>query len=265
MKKLLIPKIFPNVHSENIENFFESVEVLNNPISLETDFSVKLPDTYYICFTNRSGSNYLANLIASDGRMNLAGENTNFDTVIEWSKRNNFKSFKEYYYWLSESHKGSLNKFGCKVGAGQLVYLMNEGLLKQLELKPKFIHIVRKDVVAQAVSMLIATKTQSWTSSHDGNNVQVQFDFPLIANIASNICTENSIFNLVFRILEVDPLVIVYEDLINNPQSSLDLISDFLGVPNLRYVENKIKLQKQADGLNKAFIEKFKSNFYNNF
>ena len=264
MNKLLIPNYFPNVHSRNIDDFFKHSEQFDNLKSHDNHFSHKLPDTYYICFTNRSGSNYLANLIASDERMACAGENINFDTVIDWSKSKNFKNFREYYYWLSDSHKGSLNKFGCKVDAGQLIYLINEGLLNQLEVKPKFIHIVRNDIIAQAVSLFIARKTQRWTSSQEAINAQIEFDFLEIANIAYSICNQNSIFNLIFNLLEVEPMVIVYEDLVNNPQSSLELISDFLAVPTLRYDENKIKIQKQANDLNQAFIKEFRSNFYLN-
>jgi LPS sulfotransferase NodH len=253
------------VHSQKLDDFFNHSEQFENLTSHETDVSLKLPDTYYICYTARSGSHYLAQLIASDERMDYVGENINFDTVIDWSKEKNFKSFKEYYYWLSDCYKGSFNKFGCKVDPGQLIYLMNEGLLNQLEMKPKFIHLVRKDIIAQAVSLFIARKTQRWTSSQVGNNAQIEFNFLELTNIAHSICTQNSIFNLLFRLLGVEPLIVVYEDLINNPQSSLDLISAFIDVPNLSYNENKINIQKQADDLNRAFIEEFQSNFLLSF
>lgn len=268
-----LPPLFPDIHSQKITAYFESLtpkkgrkigflSSTNNSQSQLNSFDfTKLRGAFFLCFTNRCGSNYLAQAISSDGRLPQVGENINFDAVINQSSRLGFTSFTEYFLWLSNSVKGKEGLFGCKTSVGQLLFLYNEGLLSQFASTPKFIHVVRKDVIAQAVSLYIANKTNQWTSEQLGANEPVDYDKESLISIVNGICIQNAAFQSIFQLFGVSPLVVYYENFVETPRKLIKKIGDYLEVENLSYVGKAIKYKKQADERNKLLILQLRNEF----
>jgi len=254
--------LFSGVHSEKINTYFQNVsrDQVDNLVSNENKDIVST-EMFFICFTNRCGSNYLAQAISSDGRLAQPGENINFNTVVNISKDRGFSSFKEYFLWLVSSLKRESNFFGCKVSPDQLFFLYKQGLFELFKPKPKFIHMKRKDVIGQAVSLFIANKTKRWTSIQDGENFVVEYNPSELISIVKSIHYQNSIFESLFDLFGINPLVISYEDFIRNPNESIQLIGDFLNIKDLKYVSENVTYTKQSNEKNDELCYRLRREF----
>jgi trehalose 2-sulfotransferase len=252
------PPIFPDAHKEQIEAYF-------SPLLNDTPPAVELPTlhaSYFICFTNRCGSNLVAQALASDGQLSQAGENLNFTTVINHSKRLGHKSYDEYFRWLMGATKGKRNVFGCKSSVSQLMYLYNCGLLQRMNPLPDFIHVVRRDLIAQAVSLYIANQTNQWTSEQPKvEGVEIEYRPNQLIHILRSIALQNSLFEGFFQLIGVAPHVVVYEDFVAAPAEAISAIGKKLRLPGLELVQKKISYSKQADERNQKLVDRLIKDF----
>ena len=114
--------LYPSEHVEKINNYFLTSNSDNKYIS---DKIHKLECVFFICFTNRCGSNYISQTIASSGVLPQSGEYLNYDTVIENSKKNSLETFADYFHWLIDHATYNDKYFGCKISFEQLLYIYN--------------------------------------------------------------------------------------------------------------------------------------------
>lgn len=243
-----IDKIYPDVHSKRLNEFFGSLpnsEDLGMLRELCRDIKI-----VFLCFTNRCGSNFVAQSMASNGLITQPGENLNFDTVISHSKRNNFSSYVRYLIWLIESKAGSSRIFGVKCSAGQLIYMFNLGIIDQFN-SPFFVMINRKDLLKQAISLSIASQTQQWTSNQTAaRNSSITVNSDNIFLILNNIANQNACFESIFSFTNVSPIRIVYEEFVKNPAKHISMIGDKISVSGLCYEPSNISYQKQSNEVN---------------
>lgn len=112
-------------------------------------------------------------------------------------------------------------------------YLLNrdEGiyLLKKIFPRPVFVVLNRDDVVAQAVSFVIAKHYENWTSSmKDKQVIPPNFDYGKIAGYANMAMTEWSWMDLR---LDIEAMTTSYEMLCTHPEAVLASIEARSGVP----------------------------------
>jgi trehalose 2-sulfotransferase len=255
------PPIFPDVHKEQIEAFFASLQADENPAFAPAALPA-LHASYFVCFTNRCGSNLVAQALASDGQLSQAGENLNFTTVINHSKRLGHKSYEAYFSWLMGATKGRRSVFGCKASVSQLMYLYNCGLLQRMNPTPQFIHVVRRDLIAQAVSLYIANKTNQWTSDQPkAEGVEIDYRPNQLIQIMRSIALQNSLFEGFFQLLGVTPHVVVYEEFVDSPGEAIAAIGTKLQLPGLELVQEKVRYSKQADDRNQKLVNRLTKDF----
>jgi len=261
MKKIPpISGIYPDVHKEQIDKHF-----LDQPqASLQNK---KFPPAkgvelcYLICFTNRCGSNFLASSLASDGKLDTAGEFFNYDFVINQSKKKGFSSYQQYMNWLVKRKSAATRTFGAKVSIGQLIHLYNIGFMHAWKDRLKVIHITRKDVMAQAISLSIAHQTKCWTSEQDGIHAEVIYRPANILSIMRNINYQNGMFTSLLDLVGLPTYSIRYEDFVEDPHSRVSDIGAFLGVQNLIFKPENVPLKKQANSLNADFRARMIADF----
>ncbi len=150
------------------------LQALLTPVQVNTS-ELENARVLFICFSNRCGSNYLAELLARSGLYNVAGEFLNFDTVLNHQRIHAFRSLAEYFSILIRENKVG-NNFACKVSATQLAMLHHVGLLQQIAPLSKFVMIERSDLLKQAISLDIASRTGQWTSYMEAKNTIDEFE-----------------------------------------------------------------------------------------
>ncbi|MDD2878430.1 MAG: Stf0 family sulfotransferase [Acidiphilium sp.] len=250
-RKIFFPKTPINDHLTNIAQYFGHVRYAPALIPDEVKF-------IFLCYTNRSGSNLLAEILASNKRLPLAGENLNFDTVIEHAQRKSFQSFQQYFTFLVR-HTKENDTVAIKISPAHIELLGKSGILDQIISRSHFILIERGDKLAQAISHLIAFQTGKFMSTMDAQQAQAEpvFDREKLDTIIATIADEYRDFNLFFGWNGIVPAQVVYEQMVHNPSQTLAFVSDMIGVPDLEIKPHSVRLGRQAGRLNEEWRQKY--------
>jgi LPS sulfotransferase NodH len=221
-------------------------------------------ESIFICFTNRCGSNFLADVLSNTDLFPETGEFFNWGSIINFSKKNNIKSFDDFC--LELARKKAKNKtFVSKIGCEQLLMLSELGQIPNIFNNPKFIWIRRRDVLGQAISLSIASCTKQWTSKQAGKGVTPVYKKEQIQKIIKNINKINTNFATYFNLFNANYIEIVYEDFCLNTKIEVDKICKFAGkiLPEGKIPEAQIKIQR--NNINDDFRANFLADMQQEF
>jgi LPS sulfotransferase NodH len=271
-----IPDVYPDrsIHSLEIEK--------NMPIWDEagrTDFSTMINNgvrVVFVCFINRSGSNYLLDLIQQLGLgAKPTDEVFNYDHVIERCRKNNISSFSAY---LAKIVLANARNGFCflKIGGEQLFWLAKHGFLSYMinsNCAPKFIFMSRTDKIAQAVSLFIAEATGRFSEFRTENNrppgdeFKIDYDPAKILDRLRYVDYQEHLFSLFFTLHGIEFYSIRYETLDANPRNILQDMLQFVGafeagVSQISMIEARGQtVARQGGDLNRIFIDRFRRDF----
>lgn len=240
-----------NVHIEHLRPYLIPPKKSHRP--------ARCRKIVFLCFTNRSGSNYLAELLGRTRQINTAGEFLNFDTALLHIEKGELQSFYDYFIGLvdTQSVRGT---FACKIAITQIALLQQAGLLDEIMPYSKFVLSERADILGQAISLEIASRTGKWTSyqSATGAISEADFDRNRLEMIIRNIAYEQQLFQLFFAINGVDHFHVNYEQLTSHTVTVMQMMCDWLEIEATpdRF-QRTGNTQRQADTLNVAWRNKF--------
>ena len=205
--------------------------------------------------------NYLAELIASDGRIANAGENLNFDTVLEHSIRRGFGSLHDYFQFLVR-HTSLNNVVSIKVAPAHLEVLAVAGILDKIIDRCKFVVIERNDKLAQAISHAIAFQTGKFMSTMADAKATptLIFNAEELTTIIEGISEYYKQFGLFFSRNGIVPAHVMYEHLVTDPESVMKYVGQYIGLADLSVNQNKVTLQKQANAVNQEWRRLYLNN-----
>ena len=149
-----------------------------------------------ILFTNRSGSNFVSELVASTNEYNIATEIFNSEEIIGTCREFGINYFHEYISAIVTSN--AINDcFFVKLGTPHLYLLEKAGFLSLFFNRQKCLWSRRANLHSQAVSFFIAEKTGAWASyqsvkipalsSKDYDFSRINYFYCLIKNQESRI------------------------------------------------------------------------------
>lgn len=248
----------PSVHEKEILKFFRK-----KGAGEEFEFARKAIPSTFICFTNRSGSNYLAELLASTGKLPLAGEWFNWPNVINFSERREAKSFRHFCHLLARGTSRN-GRFASKIGCSQLYFLSRSRVIPELFGSPHFIFVRRRDVLGQSISYLIAKQTGQWTSNiprkrQPAAPANVVYDGQAIARHIRSISATNARFEEYFATFNFPMMEVVYEDLVADEAQKISAITDWLGLGPTSVEREEVRLKPQRSSLNDEWRARFLS------
>lgn len=239
-----------NVHIERLRPYLVPPKKSHRP--------ARCRNIVFLCFTNRSGSNYLAELLGSTRQINVAGEFLNFDTALTHIAKNDLRSFYDYFIHLldTQSVKGN---FACKIAVTQIALIQQAGLLDEIMPYSRFVLSERADLLGQAISLEIAARTGKWTSymSPSGSVAETDFDRNRLEMIIRNIAYEQQLFRLFFAINGLDHFHVNYEQLTSHTETVMKMMCDWLEIEASPGCFERTGTQRQAGGLNSAWRNRF--------
>lgn len=222
--------------------------------------ALSLPDgvTYVIlCFVNRSGSNYLADLLGATGVMNRANEAFLWDSVSHVERVAPQASFEDY---VSSIVRWNVTNgyFAVKAGPDQLALLGRIGFLDAIWPRARFLLIEREDTLDQAISFAIALRTGVWVAdASTAPPPAPAYSRADIEQTAGFIAQGRAGLERFFAANAVTPLRVVYETLVAEPQAELDRIGRWLGIGTLRAAPERLRTLRQADATNRAWRARY--------
>ena len=236
----------------------EQIAARLGPLDTGAPFTPLQERLVFLCFTNRCGSNYLAQLLAATGRFNEAGEFFNAETVLQHAAARNLRSFHEYVRWLPTvvAARGFLV---AKAGIDQLIMLADASVLEAGLSTSTFILLERKDKLGQAISRVIAAQNGRWTTEHrsDVPDAALRYDGAWIAQEIEKIERANFAFYRFFSANGIAPVHLSYEAVIADPQTAVNQITDWLAIERVTFDPARIRLRQQSGGVNDEWRTRF--------
>ena len=225
--------------------------------------------SYAILTTPRSGSTYLCELLNSTKIAGNPREHLRL-AVQELSLYCNFN----YLNLLNNLMTYSVSSNGV-FGTKLISHFLFE--LKQTELDfnqifqsvDKFILLVRKDKVAQAVSLLIAQKTEIWHLHNNGENTDyqsklenIEISDALLDDVEQKYDFINKQEARLKKLLannQIEPLTVVYEDILDNAELQINRILDFLAIAKPESKEIKINsgIKRMPSSTSQKIIQQY--------
>jgi len=206
-------------------------------------------------FTNRSGSNYLAELLHATGAFSEFGEGLIGETVVRRSRRLGIDSMRDYMVWLKRTKKGPI--FGIKASAQQAAMLYRFRIIENMFSSVDWIVMRRRDAVAQAVSLSIAQQTKVWTSRQAGNGNTAVYDFNHISKALRAVSLGDAMNMQLLSILQCGFHEVYYEDLVESPGAALNGIRTRFGLDFADPAFPEGGLKKQSNQMNREFKQRY--------
>lgn len=195
--------------------------------------------TYSIAFAPRSGSTVLSNVLASRsvGRAEeffqcpfpsdsplVAGDGTPedlfVDAVVGWTRGGWFGSK------LGHDHRAHLDAHIRSFCHG---YERLDDVLP----RHRWVHLVRRDVVGQAVSLVVAQRSGRWHLRATDARVPAvdpdDYDFFAVLAKVMALGADDANWRTWFTTKGVEPLVVAYEDLLEDPTTTLVRVAEHIG------------------------------------
>ncbi|MBB2191919.1 FkbM family methyltransferase [Gluconacetobacter azotocaptans] len=245
-------------HGERIEEYFKNktgkFERISKILSSQKIF--------FVYFTNRCGSTFFcaeASALGYCGEPNahLNYEYFNSDAVIEFCDAENIGSLSDYVSAIEKRYRSSLGTFMVKASLDQLAWLFRVGIATAFPDRI-FVQSVRRDLLEQSVSMMIARQTGRWTSLHPDSAVAPELDIAQAIDFMHYVAKINADSDLLFNMLGITPYRMVYEDMLAAPVSIRRMLEHSTGIMARRNGCRSLPLSRQATALNKAWVEQIR-------
>jgi LPS sulfotransferase NodH len=212
---------------------------------------------YAICTSGRSGSNLLCQYLSSTGILGNPLEYFN-------GGARRLLGYPEYpddpsrqIGWILSEGATPNGIYGLKVFPAQAELV--EKSIRWIELLPnlRFVLLKRRDILGQALSSVRALQTEQWRSSMPARGPAI-YDGAQIYERLQNAARDYARWDIYFARKAIAPTIIVYEDLLVDPQSAVDQVAELFGLRGkARAASERVDLKIQRD----ATTEEWRSRF----
>jgi LPS sulfotransferase NodH len=215
-------------------------------------------------FTNRCGSTFIAAKLSEAGYVGPPTAHRNFeffnaDILIPWCRDRGIASLDAYLRAIAAEYAAPAGTFFSKISVDQLIWLTRCGVIGTLLPAPIFIHVVRRDVIAQAISLVIAVQTGEWTSLHQKNPVTPDFMPRAILNVAKDIRIQEAHADLYFSLTGAAVMRIVYEDAVADPTRIVAGFTAMAPIPPVPVNQPTLPVERQRGALNAEWERRFRA------
>jgi LPS sulfotransferase NodH len=216
------------------------------------------PQTYLIASTGRSGSHFLGHLLFATRVLGAPLEYLHPEHYKKWRSLSDKTDFPDVLDYIFSRRTSPSHWFGMKAHWPQFAHIAEDSeALKRLNFN-KYLRIVRKDTVAQAVSLVIAGQSKSWISFQPTQN-EVRYNFKAIKRACEKIEQQNRSWDRFFADQNIHPRTIFYETLVENPAAEiLKIAADFGISPAPEIAASSPRPRRQSTEINQHWIDRFK-------
>jgi LPS sulfotransferase NodH len=227
-----------------------------NRTRFEGDQPVFKTPLVIVAFTNRSGSNLLASHLSSTGHFDPFTECFHAEAGLAWLSDRPGGHFVDFVADALGHHHAPGRRYAAKASADQLIMLYRWNILRMFP-AVFMVHMIRDDLLAQAVSLSIAVQTDRWASFMPGKAIEPRFDAGSIASTIQHYALANAHIQLIAGFADIQRVTVRYEDLVSEPDRCVRTVCEAVGVIFSEHNLPAPPYQRQADDCNDAFIRTF--------
>jgi LPS sulfotransferase NodH len=239
------------------------------------------PPSYLVCATERSGSTLLCELLAGTG---VAGTPEEYFECLSVTGR--ARQPREYFpadadpeilallaplqaplpavRWearLADARRRGTTPngvFGAKMMWAYLPDFLAHGNPEQ-QLGPlRWLHVERRDTLAQAISLWRAVQTAQWRAEDRDSEVEPVFHAGAIAHLKRRQEAHAAAWRTWFAERGVEPMEIVYEEFAQEPETMICRVLEHIGVPSEGVRVPSPPLRRQADARSQEWVDRFR-------
>jgi len=231
--------------------------------------------SYIICATPRSGSTLLCDLLADTGSAGKPASYYRRQSIPRWVERlavpspsgpDDLDFERAYLAAVIKAGSADSDLFGLRLMWESLAELVDRlahlyperetdsGRLEAAFGRVVYIHLVRQDKVAQAISRLKAEQSGLWHVAADGSErermtapQEPEYDADSIDAYIRESQAHDAAWGKWFAEQGVEPLEITYEDLASEPRAMLAKVLVALGLDPAEADGVEVKTRKMAD------------------
>jgi LPS sulfotransferase NodH len=217
------------------------------------------PQTYLIASTGRSGSHYLGHLLFATQSLGAPLEYLHSGHYEKWRTLSGKTEFPDVLNYIYDRRTSPTHWFGMKAHWPQFAHIADDAEALNYLNFAKYLRIVRKDTIAQAVSLVIAGQSKSWISFQPTQS-DVHYKYEAIRRSLNKIEEQNRSWDNFFNTHGIVPRTVFYESLVENPSAEIKEIADDFGVsPTATMDTSAPQPSRQSTDLNRRWIERFKN------
>jgi trehalose 2-sulfotransferase len=124
--------------------------------------------------------------------------------------------------------------------------------------RPRYVFVVRRDKLRQAISLWRAVQSSSWRAEDDrGGDPEPVFSVHAIAHLRDQLASQEAAWSGFFAWATIAPLTLVYEDYANELEGAVREVLAHVGVAAPEDLDVAVPLRRQADALTDAWVERF--------
>lgn len=184
--------------------------------------------TYVIASQPRCGSHYLASLLRSTGDAGVPLEYFNTGHWKRWAHRCGQYNPGAAFRLLREHRTTPNGVFGVKAHWRQFQMACRLRLESEFR-DARFVLITRRDLLGQSISLAIARQTGAWVSAHQPQRPP-EFSLRAIEIAMRQVLSERDDWERFFAVTGIEPLRLVYEDLLADRDGSMTAVCGHLGL-----------------------------------
>ncbi len=130
-------------------------------------------------------------------------------------------------------------------------------LLRERFPDPRYVHVTRRDKIAQAVSLWRAVQTRAWRAGEVTENGNAVYHAGAIGYLAGQLSDHDDAWRTWFAANRIEPLTIVYEELAADTSGVTSEVLDHLGVGPAEVPEPP--LRRQGDDRSERWVERYRA------
>lgn len=134
--------------------------------------------------------------------------------------------------------------------------------LARLFAPARWVHVVREDKIAQAISFWRAKRSGRWHVFDDSAEPEIAYDFGGILDCLHELAHDDRLWGDFFALCGVVPVRVVYEEFEADVAAGLRSLLTALGLPEPAVLEREVDLRRQSDALSGRLRERFLEEFY---
>ena len=230
---------------------------------------IKPKVTYAIVTSPRSGSTYFCDLLESTGIAGYPTEHLRL-AAQELARYCDF-DYLRLLHNLLQYRTTDNGVFGTKL----ISHFLFEFQQTRFDFKQifssldKFIFLTRRDKLAQAVSLVLAQQTDIWHIRDVANNINYQaklkdidINDDLLKNVEQKldfIDHQEARLKKILADNKVEPLILVYEDIVEDAESQINQVLEFLEIekPSHCIINVDSKIKKMPSNISQEIINIF--------
>ena len=200
------------------------------------------PESCYMLATvPRTGSTFLSHLLWRSGCLGAPLEYLNFDPAGPYAFASRSPALQLQLWRSVLRRRTSPNGvFGIKCFPMQLQALVetNAELMSAVmstvvprTRPPRVVHLARRDRASHAVSYARATMSGIWRKEQESAAAgDLQYSQSAVETAERWLAGQEAAWDGMFRDLRIEPLRLVYEDVVERPREAVAQVADYLGV-----------------------------------